>query len=197
MEAVTLIVGLDLSLTSTGAARVDYTRGILGPERVTVTLTRVESKPPRPPMGEQHPTLAQRSTRLRKLAGRITAQAFGADLVVVEGPAYGSGTGSVHDRAGLWWLVVGRLTGAGLNVVEVPPSSLKRYATGKGNAGKDQVLAATIDRYRHHVQVTGNDVADALILAAMGCHWTGQPIEDNLPKTHQAAVKAVRWIPTQ
>ena len=179
------VVGLDLSLTCTGVARID--RGdALGHE---TQVRRVVSKP------TKDPTLADRSRRLRRLAGDTTALCAGASLVVVEGPSYASTSGAAHDRAGFWWLVVGRLTGAGLNVVEVPPASLKTYATGKGNAGKDDVLTAVVRRYPD-VTFAGNDEADALVLAAMGARFAGFPIEDSLPQTHLRALEKVQWHPT-
>lgn len=181
------ITGLDLSLTSTGVCRIELEPGVLGPSPVIVTTRRIESKP------TKDPTLAQRSTRLRKIAGDVTGLCAGSDLVCVEGPTYASTTGAAHDRAGLWWLIVGRLTGAGLNVVEIPPSNLKTYATGRGNSGKDQVLAAVVMRYQHLVEVTGNDVADAVVLASMGARWIGQPVEESLPATHARATRTVRW----
>lgn len=181
---MTRIVALDLSLTSTGMAHGDTRSGV--PPQVS----RVVSKPPR------HVTLDTRSRRLRTLAGGITERCAGADLVLVESPTYsGKTTGSAHDRAGLWWLVVGRLTGAGLNVVEVELHAIKMYATGRGNADKDAVLAAVIRRYPH-VEVTGNDEADALTLYAMGARFTGAPMERDLPKTHLRGMDRVAWTPT-
>lgn len=181
------VVGLDLSLTCTGVARITNREY----EGTTVQVTRVTSKPTR------DPSLADRSRRLRRLAADVVTLAAGADLVLVEGPSYASNTGSAHDRAGLWWLIVGRLTGAGLNVVEVPPSSLKTYATGKGNAGKDDVLSAVVRRYPS-VTFNGNDEADALVLAAMGARFAGFPIEPGagLPLTHTRGMTRIAWAPT-
>lgn len=189
---MTRIVALDLSLTSTGAAALTFTPHPLAPQDVTLSAQRVTSKTPQHAKGEQ-PTLAQRSIRLRKLAGQITQLCVGADLVVVEGPSFASSGAGTWDRAGLWWLVTARLTGAGLQVVEIPPSSVKTYATGKGNADKDGVLAAVVLRYQHLVTVTGNDEADAVVMAAMAARWIGQHIEESLPQTHQRATKGVRW----
>lgn len=177
------VVGLDLSLSSTGVCIVTVPGGAVVTERVT-------SKP------KSDPSIADRSIRLRRLAGTIYDLTKGADLVVVEGPAYASKMGAAHDRSGLWWLVVGRLTGTGHNVVEVTPNSLKMYATGKGVADKDHVLAAVIKRYPQ-IDVTGNDVADAVVLAAMGARFAGHPIDPDLPQAHIKAMKAPRWIPTR
>ena len=83
----------------------------------------------------------------------------------------------------------------GLHVVEVPPTVVKKYATGKGggpDSSKDQVLAAVIRRYPA-VDVTGNDEADALVLAAMGARWAGHPIDDPLPVLQTTAMAKVAW----
>jgi crossover junction endodeoxyribonuclease RuvC len=187
-----IIVGLDLSLTSTGVAH-------LAPRpSAGVVLDRVTSEAPKtdrhPRTGNRlPPTLQQRDDRLDTLARQIVDLATGADLVVIEAPAYSSKTGSMHDRSGLWWLVVNRLHRLDLRVVEVTSGGRAKYATGKGTASKDVVMLAAANRYRNLVEVTGNDVADALILAAMGARHLGQPIEDSLPQTHLAAMDNVAW----
>jgi crossover junction endodeoxyribonuclease RuvC len=69
----------------------------------------------------------------------------------------------------------------------VPPATLKTYATGKGNASKDAVLAAVVKRYPGWA-VTGNDVADAVVLMAMGARLLGHPLESSLPQSHLRAL---------
>lgn len=180
MSAV--VVGLDLSLTSTGYAVIDADNT---PHVRTGTIV---SK------GAKDATLRQRSDRSRSLLRKVLDVALRADLVVIEGPSFGQSRQSgTHDRAGLWWLVVDELLHSGLSaeVVEVPPATLKTYATGKGNASKDQVLAAVVRRYIQ-VDVAGNDDADALVLAAMGARFLGQPIDD-MPQTHLRAMEKVAW----
>lgn len=187
-----LIVGLDLSLTSSGVARVRLdvptSVGFAPPHR----LHRITSK------AVAGRDTAAKSRRLRTIAGDVTQLCAGADLVLVEGPSYGSEGRGTWDRAGLWWLVVARLTGAGLNVVEVPPSNLKQYVLGKGggkDTGKDQMLAAVIKRY-HWADVTGNDIADALGLAAMGARFAGVPIDD-APTKNLNALRGIAWAPNE
>lgn len=183
---MTTVVGLDLSLTSTGVAIVDNT----GPD-LRIQLHRVRSA------GREDATLDQRRTRLREITDEITRQIHAAlfddpDLVVIEGPSYNQhAQRGQHDRSGLWWTVVAGLSNYG-PLAEVPPTLRAKYATGRGNAHKDAVLAATVHRYP--VEITGNDTADALILAAMGARHLGQPIEPGpLPLTHESAVHAVHW----
>jgi crossover junction endodeoxyribonuclease RuvC len=181
------VVGLDLSLTCTGVAVATQDGAI---------TDRITSKP------TKDATLRERVARLGMMAALTCDHATGADLIVVEGPSYGSTTGHQHDRSGLWWLVVGKLSGL-YPVVEVAPGTRMRYATGRGNASKDDVLSAVIRRY-HHIDVNGNDEADALILAAMGARFLGHPLErpvpgrplfpgSPLPQTCLAAMDAVTW----
>ena len=176
------IVGLDLSLTSIGIAVI--TDG-------TATTDRILSK------GTKAANLAARERRLRTLMNKISDHTTNADLIVIEGPSYGQARqGGQHDRAGLWWLVVSNTLrwADAPPLVEVPPAARAKYATGKGNAAKDQVLAAVIRRYPH-VMVDGNDEADALVLAAMGARHLGAPIDD-LPKVHLEAMVKVAWPET-
>jgi hypothetical protein len=98
----------------------------------------------------------------------------------------------MHDRSGLWWLVVNGLFANDVPVVEITPNQRAKYATGKGTDDKDKVLAAVIRRYPD-VDVTGNDVADALALAAMGRRRLGRPLEESLPKPNLEVMDKVRW----
>ena len=177
-----IVKAVDLSLTSTGIAMLE-----VGPfSGWTGIVERITSE------GRADATLPERVDRITKLASTVWVQCSNADLVLIEGPSYGSKGGHKHDRSGLWWLVLDSLWRSKIPVVEVAPNTLKRYATGKGIAGKDQVLAAVVRRYPT-VEVTGNDEADALVLAAMGARHLGEPIDDPLPKTHLAAMDAVAW----
>lgn len=178
------IVGLDMSLTSTGVARI-LTGDPLG---ALVEVRRIVTKPP----PKDRVTLYTRSRRLRGIAQQAFSYCEGADLVVIEGPSYASDSGAAHDRAAVWWLVVARLTAQGFNVVEVPPTLVKQYATSKGNASKENVLAAMIRRHPD-VEITGNDESDALALACMGARFAGCPIDGDLPQSHTRAMARVKW----
>jgi crossover junction endodeoxyribonuclease RuvC len=179
------VVGLDLSLASTGVAVADEAGGI--------ELGQIRTKP------TGHGLIARRE-RLRSIRLALRRDLDGADLVVLEGLAYASRSPHATERAGLWWLVVDHLIGNQVPVAVVSPTARAKYATGKGNAGKDQVLAAVVRRYPD-VDVTGNDQADALILAAMGARSRGCPIEPGgitgLPQTHLDAMTRVAWTDTE
>lgn len=177
---MSIVLGVDPSLTSTGLARVDTD------DHLVIDVATVTSKP-----GNQ-PGIEGRVQRLARICQHVIAFADldEVDLLVIEAPAFSSRSGQQHDRSGLWWRLIDRALDHGCQVVEVAPTSRAKYATGKGNAGKDEVLLAVAKRYPH-VDVTNNNEADALVLAAMGAHLVGHPI-DELPKTHLDALTKVR-----
>lgn len=164
------VIGLDLSLTSTGIA------GSAG------WTERIRSHP----SAEVTPF-----SRLRIIRAIVMDHVRRADMVVVEGLAISRQTGQHLTRAGLWHLVMEEIDAAGIPWAEVSPTAVKRYATGKGNAGKDDVLAAVVRRFPY-IDVNGNDEADALVLAAMGADHLGQPIVD-MPAHHRTALAKVAW----
>jgi crossover junction endodeoxyribonuclease RuvC len=179
---VTIVVGLDLSLTASGVASIEL--GV----PLSVRMCEIGRD------GANSDPLATRFSRLRGTAGEVIAPCLGADLVVVEQAAFGSSNGHVTDRAGLWWLIVGRLMALGIPVVEVRIAERCTYATGKGRANKDAIVATVARRYDTiPLSELTNNTADALILAAMGARALGHPIEVSLPKTHLAAMAKVDW----
>lgn len=177
-----IVAGIDPSLTSTGVAVVR------SPERVETAI--VTSKPPA--AGTE--TVRSRFQRMERLATSILDLVDGADVVGIEAPAYGMrNAGKVHDRSGLWWWIVGQLEARGVPVVEVSPPSRMMYATGKGNAGKDLVLVTAAATYKQ-AAITGNDIADAVVIAAMISRLAGQPIELRQPT--QAKLRALKKVCT-
>lgn len=198
------VAGLDISLRSTGLAIIDDT----GP--ATITTTRVLSEPVKRPDGLT-PTLEQRRDRLAVARAR-TIQLLGGhrpgyrgisalpELVIVEGPSYGSAQGA-HEMGGNWWMLVDQLLGLGVPVVEVSPPQVKQYATGSGSTSgktkvtKEMVIAAVQANYGDAgASIRQNDEADALILAAIGARHLGRPIEGTPPTPAQlGALKKIRW----
>src|SRR6185437_13090231 len=109
------------------------------------------------------------SDRLAAISDVIAEYVPSASLVVIESPSFASKFGHTHTRDWLWGKIYDRCyRDLGKKVLVVSPSQRMKYATGKGNAQKDAVLAAAIKRWPT-VDITGNDTADALILAAIGC----------------------------
>lgn len=180
-----VVVGIDLSLTSTGLAVVTTgERGVLA----YGSVMRVASS------GTKKDTLVERRERLNLIGHQVIdyVRRMDPQLVVIEAPSMASKYGHPHDRSGLWWLVVNRLMSLEYPVAAAPPTCRAKYATGKGNAAKDDVLTHVVRRYAG-VMVTKNDEADALILAAMGARHLGHPIEESLPAAHVSGLDGVEW----
>lgn len=174
-----IVAGIDLSLTSTGVCVAH------APERLE--LQRVQSRPPK--TGTE--TLVSRHLRAQEIVDQIVRVVAPADVVGIESPAYAMKTGKTHDRSGLWWMLVSSLLTSGKRVIEVSPSTRCQYATGKGNAPKDTVLADAIKTYRQ-ADITGNDVADAVIIAAIVARLTATPLEVSTPS--QLKMKALAKV---
>lgn len=64
-------------------------------------------------------------------------------------------------------------------ILEVPPTSLKKWATGKGNAKKVQVVTALVKRYG--CEYATDDEYDAFALARMAAQVIGwdEPVTIN------------------
>ena len=176
-------VGIDLSLTSTGLAIYRAEDVVPGGLAMTRCIT---SKP-----GNDRGHTA-RLRRFQRISNEISSEIGSDDAhVFLEGPSYGSTGSAVHDIAGNWWLLYQTLNDDGMQICVVPPAVVKMYATGKGNASKDAVMAAAIKRYPE-INIPGNDIADAVILMAIGCRFNGIPLEDSLPATHLRALDKLR-----
>ena len=85
--------------------------------------------------------------------------------VVIEGYAYANHftlVPLVEIGTILRWLCVQK----GVDLYIAQPASLKKFATGKGNAKKDQVMLAVYKRWG--LEFKTNDECDAFVLATMG-----------------------------
>ena len=124
--------------------------------------------------------------RLRHLTDVVLAYAYANDaaLVVIEGFLPAKAQAGVHERGGLWWRLVDQIEAADFPIATVTPGTLKMYATGKGNAGKDAMLLAAARRFDWFDG--GNDESDALWLAAIGAELLGHPIVDMPTRNREA-----------
>lgn len=182
------IVGLDLSLSSTGWAVI---RPGEKPRTGIITSPSVSNG-----SEDFYPLTLD---RLRKLAARIIQAARAGRLendpllIAIEGPSFGNANMSgYHARAGLMWLVYHLLQKEADAIVIVPPASLKRYVTGNGNADKVAMVAAIQRAFPAHL-VTDDNEADALGLAAMIARQIHQPQEASVQRVNPVALNAVPW----
>jgi crossover junction endodeoxyribonuclease RuvC len=145
-------VGIDPSLTSTGIALIENGQmqtGLLsppfkGPERLSWFY-------------DEFVTLIGRN---------------GPTIVALEGYAFGA-KAQHHALGELGGVLRLALHRTGQPFLVVPPTTLKKFATGKGNADKSAVSKELFKRFR--VDLNRNDEVDAAGLAIVGlaCHATG------------------------
>ncbi len=122
-----------------------------------------------------------------QLVNRIEIERI--DLAVIEGYSMGSSLAHSHELGELGGIIRWTLWGNGIPFVEVPPSSLKKYLTGKGNADKDLMLSTASRRFD---RTLNNDEADALALWAMAMDAYGQSVL-SVPESHREALTAIEW----
>jgi Holliday junction resolvasome RuvABC endonuclease subunit len=140
-------MGLDLSLTATGIACAEHV-DVLKPPKGCVGMARLDW---------------YRQEILMHLFDTVTDT---NTIVIIEGYSYNSRQGGEHlgelggvIRYALWkW---------DLSYIEVAPAALKKFATGKGNCGKDQMIAAAA---RLGCPADDNNAVDAWWLRQMGLY---------------------------
>lgn len=178
------VLGLDVSLTSTGIAVV-HTNG-------TARTANVPTAPPKRAKGDKTPpTLTERQARLRGIRDEIRIWAVDAALAVVEAPSYGSVGAGTWERAWLWGSIIDQLFAADIPVAIVPPKSVKLWATGRGDAGKT-AMAVCMSRIWPDVDpLITEDEWDALAAASIGAQHLGWlPVE---LARHREQLAKVAW----
>lgn len=165
---MTDVLGLDLSLGATGVATADGTfvvsaKKLTGVERIDAISRELVD------LGRQH------------------------DIVVLEGYAFAAHGKYTRETAELAGVVKYWLWREGVAIALVAPSTLKKFASGKGGGGKAGVaIAAGQDpRFTGH----GSDEADAYFLRLMGlaAYDLADEVLDPLPRHQREALNAVLW----
>lgn len=160
------VVGLDLSLQATGIA---YCNG----ESTTVGTDKLR--------GQERQQAVVTAVRFA-----LDCYESKPDLVVVEGYSYGSRGNATVDIGELGGIVRWELRRAAVRFINCPPTTLKKYATGRGNkVGKPEMVAQA--RERLGFDGYDPDQADALWLRAAGLELLGRPLV-RLPKVNRSAL---------
>ena len=88
-----------------------------------------------------------------------------SDIIAIEGFAYGASGKGVSTQYGIGWQIRAELIRQGFKYIDIPPTSLKKFATGKGNAPKDALVLPIYKKWNY--EHSSNDVRDAYVLAQM------------------------------
>jgi crossover junction endodeoxyribonuclease RuvC len=148
------IVGIDPSLTGTGICTM-----------LTASLQF-------PGFTQEHQTsLIKPATksgpeRLIEIRDRVASFIQEADIVVIEGYSFGSKGAGVFQTAELGGVLRVMIREQGKWMVEVAPTQLKKFATGKGNAKKEEVKLGAYKRWG--VEFKTSDETDAFCLSKIG-----------------------------
>lgn len=182
---MSVVVGLDLSLTAPGIAALVEPWGEERPHVVAATLDRVP------------PTTKRRGVVLHEAAKRIAHRAevlavrSSYPVAVMEAILTQSSTGKAMERAAFWWMVRAQLELRSFTVVEVHPTSRRSIAmdaearaawaaapkSQKTDVGKRAALASVRRRWSG-VVLPDDNAADALVCAEVGANalgWPGMP----------------------
>lgn len=178
LEPGARVVGIDLSLNSTGVA-------VIGPDGTFEHVGTVLGTTPH--AGD----LVKLYERLDAIFDGIEALVGGFrqnDLVIIE-KALSHYSGAFGEVIANWHNVVGNLTRRGVTVIPIAPATRAVYGSGGGKSDKSQVVLQ-VERRFPTAKVANNDEADGVVLAAIGRHLAGCSIEPApLPATHLSVDK--------
>lgn len=163
------LLGLDLSLTSSGYAH-NFKYG-------TITTKEKAAK------------------RLYIISSEIINICIqnNIEAVIIEGYSFASRNSQAHSIGELGGCVRMRLWENKIPYIEVPPTVRAKFATGKGNASKNEVISSVSAMTGIIFQGSGaDDMCDAWILYQIGLAHMGQS-EYNWPKPNLEALNKIDW----
>lgn len=159
------VTGLDLSMTATGACHHDSTG------QACWHLIRPKKA---------------KDLRLPEIKAQVREYVAGSELVLIELlPPNMKGAGITGMVQGV---VRDMLLAEGIPYGDVGPSSLKKYATGKGNASKTEMSLAAVKR--GGVELSNDNECDAWWLWIMANHYLGQELF-SLPAPQTAMLSTI------
>ena len=163
------IMGLDLSLTSTG---------ISINEKTFIITSKLKG-----------------AARLSEISTIILNSCLEHQVrcVAIEGYSFASRNSQAHSIGELGGAVRMRLYENGIDYVEIPPTCRAKFATGKGNASKGEVISAVSAKTRLVFSgAGGNDECDAWVLEQMALTKLGDS-KWEWSKEQLSALDKVDW----
>lgn len=148
-SSVEYYCGLDLSLTATGLVVVNGDCEVVSQELITSKEKEIG-----------------RVVEIAELVMRTLRSLSVKPAVFMEGYSFGIGRmGQTFSLGELGGVVKAYLHNNGFVWSSIPPTSLKKFITGKGGAKKEQMLLQTYKRYG--VEFSDNNLCDAFGLSVM------------------------------
>lgn len=117
------------------------------------------------------------------------------ECVLLEGYSFASRSGQAFSIGELGGVIRLSIYELGIPVVEIPPTCRAKFATGKGNASKNEVISAVSAKTGITWQNPGaDDKCDAWILEEMGLAFL-EKSRYPWPSTHLSALEKIDWSP--
>lgn len=162
-------VGIDPS-TKTGLVIINTDGEIINAEEITA-----KSKDPE---------------RMVSIIDGVMGELSPGDDIAIEGFAYGANGNAISIQYGLGWGLRMALYTDKYSYLDVPPTSLKKFASGRGNTKKDELAVHIFKRWGFEHK--SDNVRDAFVLAHIArlAHLKGRS-GINLPTHQQDALKAI------
>lgn len=151
-----ITIGIDASLTGTGVCVLKTEKGSIQQILEVGTIkTKLFGVP-----------------RLQYIRDTVKALIIKYPIpVFIEGYSFGSKGSSVYDLGELGGVLRVMLYENKITYKEIPPSTLKKYISGKGNAKKEIMLEQTYRKFGFGSEILkDNDQVDAFCLAVMGAN---------------------------
>jgi len=96
-------------------------------------------------------------------------------IFIIEGYSFSSRNSQAHSIGELGGVVRYRLWDKGIKFIDVPPTCRAKFATGRGNASKNEVMSSVSARTGIIFSGKGaDDICDAWILEEIGLHLLGK-----------------------
>jgi crossover junction endodeoxyribonuclease RuvC len=172
-------IGIDLSLCGTGIVVIDDGKIIL--QQV------IKSKP----SGDKPINELRRIELIVHKINEIL-QDYRPNLAVIENLAFmARNTTALTQLAGLNYFVRSTLAIRGVPFYLCAPTTLKKFATGKGNCPKDNIMMEIYKRW--HVTITNNNLADGYILAKIGQCLLGKTDKLTVPQSEVITLLTKQW----
>ena len=163
-------MGIDLSLTSTGVSCQNILSCINSPNKGI-------------------PRLIDISEQLTEMIEQIDGPIVG----IIEGYSFASRNSQAHSLGELGGVIRTMLFKRSIPWVNVPPTVRAKFATGRGNAAKTEVMSAVSARTGLVFSGKGaDDMCDAWILEEIGLVKYGTP-RSSWPEANLRALDKIEW----
>ena len=162
------LVGIDASLTGTGVAILRHGNDL---DIITTTITNKLTG----------------TNRLIHIRDCVQKFSDGSDLVVIESYAFAR-PNQAHQIGELGGVLRVMFAESGIKYLEVAPTQLKKFATGKGTASKEEIAVAAYKKWG--IECRTNDETDAAVLVYIGLAYMGNT--DGLTAYQQEVIDALK-----